>query len=172
MNIEWLKNKAKEKFYPITHAKAVLFGENNKTVNDEIELLKNDLTKHTLKKLTDVSFLAISSGNSTVGTNSIYEETFINNGIVKKSYKIWFDVQFSENTISIDLESNLGSSQELLHSTSIITGYIIDGSGGVYADITGITDSRFYNMYLKFGKELQADAFYNLYFEFNSYTEQ
>ena len=45
MNIEWLKNKAKEKFYPITHAKAVLFGENNKTVNDEIELLKNDLDK-------------------------------------------------------------------------------------------------------------------------------
>ena len=44
MNIEWLKNKAKEKFYPITHAKAVLFGENNKTVNDEIELLKNDLS--------------------------------------------------------------------------------------------------------------------------------
>ena len=43
MNIEWLKNKSKEKFYPITHAKAVLFGENNKTVNDEIELLKNDL---------------------------------------------------------------------------------------------------------------------------------
>ena len=43
MNIEWLKNKAKEKFFPITHAKAVLFGENNKTVNDEIELLKNDL---------------------------------------------------------------------------------------------------------------------------------
>ena len=45
MNIEWLKNKAKEKFYPITHAKAVLFGENNKTVNDEIELLKNDLAE-------------------------------------------------------------------------------------------------------------------------------
>ena len=44
MNIEWLKNKAKEKFYPITHAKAVLFGENNRTVNDEIELLKNDLS--------------------------------------------------------------------------------------------------------------------------------
>ena len=43
MNIEWLKNKAKEKFYPITHAKAVLFGENNKTVNDEIEQIKNDL---------------------------------------------------------------------------------------------------------------------------------
>ena len=44
MNIEWLKNKAKEKFYQITHAKAVLFGENNRTVNDEIELLKNDLS--------------------------------------------------------------------------------------------------------------------------------
>ena len=44
MNIEWLKNKTKEKFYPITHAKAVLFGENNRTVNDEIELLKNDLS--------------------------------------------------------------------------------------------------------------------------------
>ena len=43
MNIEWLKNKTKEKFYPITHAKAVLFGENNKTVNDEIEQIKNDL---------------------------------------------------------------------------------------------------------------------------------
>ena len=45
MNIEWLKNKAKEKFYPITHAKAVLFGENNRTVNDEIEQIKNDLDK-------------------------------------------------------------------------------------------------------------------------------
>ena len=44
MNIEWLKNKTKEKFYPITHAKAVLFGENNKTVNDEIEQIKNDLS--------------------------------------------------------------------------------------------------------------------------------
>ena len=43
MNIEWLKNKAKEKFYPITHAKAVLFGENNRTVNDEIAELKNTL---------------------------------------------------------------------------------------------------------------------------------
>ena len=45
MNIEWLKNKTKEKFYPITHAKAVLFGENNRTVNDEIEQIKNDLDK-------------------------------------------------------------------------------------------------------------------------------
>ena len=44
MNIEWLKNKAKEKFFPITHAKAVLFGENNRTVNDEIEQAHNDLT--------------------------------------------------------------------------------------------------------------------------------
>ena len=43
MNIEWLKNKAKEKFYPITHAKAVLFGENNRTVNDEIDELKKQL---------------------------------------------------------------------------------------------------------------------------------
>ena len=43
MNIEWLKNKAKEKFFPITHAKAVLFGENNRTVNDEIDQIKNDL---------------------------------------------------------------------------------------------------------------------------------
>lgn len=54
MNIEWLKNKAKEKFYPITHAKAVLFGENNRTVNDELTTLaedvteiKNDLSTHT-----------------------------------------------------------------------------------------------------------------------------
>ena len=44
MNIEWLKNKTKEKFYPITHAKAVLFGENNRTVNDEIDQIKNDLS--------------------------------------------------------------------------------------------------------------------------------
>ena len=43
MNIEWLKNKTKEKFYPITHAKAVLFGGNNRTVNDEIDQIKNDL---------------------------------------------------------------------------------------------------------------------------------
>ena len=48
MNIEWLKNKAKEKFYPITHAKAVLFGENNRTVNDEIEQIKNDLVNKEL----------------------------------------------------------------------------------------------------------------------------
>ena len=45
MNIEWLKNKTKEKFYPITHAKAVLFGENNKTVNDELTTLAEDVTE-------------------------------------------------------------------------------------------------------------------------------
>ena len=55
MNIEWLKNKTKEKFYPITHAKAVLFGENNRTVNDELATLekgvaelKNDLVNKEL----------------------------------------------------------------------------------------------------------------------------
>ena len=48
MNIEWLENKTKEKFYPITHAKAVLFGENNRTVNDEIEQIKNDLVNKEL----------------------------------------------------------------------------------------------------------------------------
>ena len=55
MNIEWLKNKAKEKFYPITHAKAVLFGENNKTVNDEIEQIKNDLYKTDKSDATDLN---------------------------------------------------------------------------------------------------------------------
>ena len=44
MNIEWLKNKAKEKFFPITHAKAVLIGENNKTLDSEITDIKNDLS--------------------------------------------------------------------------------------------------------------------------------
>lgn len=43
MNIEWLLNKAKQKFYPITHAKAVLVGENNETLDTELGGIKNDL---------------------------------------------------------------------------------------------------------------------------------
>ena len=44
MNIEWLKNKAKEKFYPITHAKAVLFGNSNKTLDEEISDINNSIS--------------------------------------------------------------------------------------------------------------------------------
>ena len=47
MNIEWLKNKAKEKFYPITHAKAVLFGNSNKTLDEEISDINNSISSHT-----------------------------------------------------------------------------------------------------------------------------
>ena len=43
MNIEWLINKIGKKFYPITHEKAVLVGENNKTLDTELTELKNDL---------------------------------------------------------------------------------------------------------------------------------
>ena len=77
MNIEWLKNKAKEKFYPITHAKAVLFGENNKTVNDEIELLKNDLSN--LKDGTTPAAKAVADedGNNIKSTYAKKTEAFI-----------------------------------------------------------------------------------------------
>ena len=44
MNIEWLINKIGKKFYPITHEKAVLVGENNKTLDTELTELKNDLS--------------------------------------------------------------------------------------------------------------------------------
>ena len=76
MNIEWLKNKTKEKFYPITHAKAVLFGENNKTVNDEIELLKNDLSN--LKDGTTPAAKAVADedGNNIKSTYAKKTETF------------------------------------------------------------------------------------------------
>ena len=47
MNIEWLKNKTKEKFYPITHAKAVLFGNSNKTLDEEISDINNSISSHT-----------------------------------------------------------------------------------------------------------------------------
>lgn len=43
MNIEWLKNKLGQKFYPLTHAKAVLVGENNETLDTELDGIKNDL---------------------------------------------------------------------------------------------------------------------------------
>ena len=44
MNLEWLINKIGKKFYPITHEKAVLVGENNKTLDTELTELKNDLS--------------------------------------------------------------------------------------------------------------------------------
>lgn len=47
MNIEWLKNKTKEKFYPITHAKAVLFENSNKTLDEEISDINNSISSHT-----------------------------------------------------------------------------------------------------------------------------
>ena len=46
MNIEWLKNKAKEKFYPITHSKAVLYDDSNKTLYDELQTQKADYIKN------------------------------------------------------------------------------------------------------------------------------
>ena len=49
MNIEWVINKAKEKFYPITHAKAVLYGDSNKTVGEELDKLNNDLGNYAPK---------------------------------------------------------------------------------------------------------------------------
>ena len=45
MKVEWLKNKLKEKFYPITHSKAVLFGENNSTVYDELTEINSNLAE-------------------------------------------------------------------------------------------------------------------------------
>ena len=68
MNIEWLKNKAKEKFYPITHAKAVLVGENNRTVNDEIEQIKNDLDK--LSSLPVGSIIQIEAAKDNIETTT------------------------------------------------------------------------------------------------------
>lgn len=38
MNIEWLKNKSKKRFYPVTNAKAVLIGESGKTVDDVLKV--------------------------------------------------------------------------------------------------------------------------------------
>lgn len=34
MVFEWLINKSKQKFYPITHAKGVLRGDNGRTINE------------------------------------------------------------------------------------------------------------------------------------------
>ena len=78
MNIEWLKNKTKEKFYPITHAKAVLFGNSNKTLDEEInDLNSNKLDKTTVatsstlglvKSGTDIT--VDTSGNVSVNDNS------------------------------------------------------------------------------------------------------
>lgn len=45
MNIEWLLNKAKQKFYPITHAKSVLVGENNETLDTELDGINNNLSQ-------------------------------------------------------------------------------------------------------------------------------
>lgn len=44
MNIEWLINKAKEKFYPITHAKAVLYGDSNDTVDKVLNTVESNIT--------------------------------------------------------------------------------------------------------------------------------
>ena len=42
MNIEWLKNKTKEKFYPITHAKSVLCGDSNETLEMKLAEIKSE----------------------------------------------------------------------------------------------------------------------------------
>ena len=56
MNIEWLKNKLGEKFYPITHAGSVLCGDSNETLETKLVALDesigakanaSDLTDHT-----------------------------------------------------------------------------------------------------------------------------
>ena len=63
MNIEWLKNKTKEKFYPITHAKAVLFGNSNKTLDEEINDLNSSLTSVVNTKIDTIN------GDAYIGTS-------------------------------------------------------------------------------------------------------
>lgn len=41
MNIEWLKNSLKERFYPITHAEAVIYGK--KTLDDVVHDLEEEV---------------------------------------------------------------------------------------------------------------------------------
>lgn len=86
MNIEWLLNKAKQKFYPITNAKAVLVGENNETLDTELDGIKNDLAKLFSSNITGIklngSTLEVSFNNGTsVGKVSfegiVEEETII-----------------------------------------------------------------------------------------------
>lgn len=56
MNIEWLKNNL-GKFYPITHARAVLFGDSNITLEEKIK-----------SQQTQIDNLKTNSGTSNSGT--------------------------------------------------------------------------------------------------------
>lgn len=74
MNIEWLKNKTKEKFYPITHVKAVLFGNSNETLETKIVALDESIgTKANSSDLTD------HTGNTNNPHNVTAEQTSYDN---------------------------------------------------------------------------------------------
>ena len=100
MNIEWLKNKTKEKFYPITHAKAVLFGENNRTVNDEIEQLKNDLSD--LKDVTTPQDVETTTLTTTSGTATLYK-------LGKMRHLVLNNATFSSTAVLTSTDASVGS---------------------------------------------------------------
>ena len=75
MNIEWIINKAKEKFYPITHAKAVLFGDNNKTVEEEINNINSTYIKGLSASDTTITY---TKGDGTIGTITTKDTTYSN----------------------------------------------------------------------------------------------
>lgn len=73
MNIEWLKNKLGEKFYPITHAGSVLCGDSNETLeaklvalDENVDLVQTQITTNLVKPI--------------LGTVTQHGVTFTNNG--------------------------------------------------------------------------------------------
>lgn len=76
MNIEWLKNKSKEKVYPISHEKAILCGENS---DKTLETTLNDIKNGTVANAAKVNGLTVETAvpANAKFTDTVYDDTAI-----------------------------------------------------------------------------------------------
>lgn len=112
MNIEWLLNKKKEKFYPVTHSKAVLTGDNNETIEDALTESANQV--NTLNSRIDTAISAVTTSTEVtdirVGANG---KTYSTAGTAVRE-------QFNETNSSISgIQSILGKSPSVFLDTPV-----------------------------------------------------
>lgn len=144
MNIEWIINKAKEKFYPVTHAKAVLFGNNNRTVEEEINNINSTYIKGLSASDTTVTY---TKGDGTIGTITTKDTTYSNattssSGLMSSDDKTKLDgIESGANNYSLPTASSstLGGvkTTSTVTSTSGLTACPIISGVPYYKECTG-----------------------------------
>ena len=105
MTVEWLLSKAKEKFYPITHAKAVVTGNGNETVSDAITSIKSSINSKANNSIVSDEWnntTTYSVGQYCIYSNSLWKCKVQHNGQTPTEGTYWTNVSVSNEISSLN----------------------------------------------------------------------